>query len=469
MKQFRIFFLVILISLLIPACSNRRDDANTLIYKVTGEADQVSILFTTETGASEKIVVAPPWEKSFDIGSSFIFSLQVDNLSKSGSVNCEVWINGKRIGEVTGMKFAKCTGSFSGDGDTHSSSFISNSDAGLDTSPEETVDNTSEDSSELATTPKFGLEVVNEITVNPDLKVWVSSIAWSSDGTQILSGTVKGDLQMWDTATGDQLFVFNGIERVINSLSWSPDGTRIASTSLDGTVRVWDAGSGEQLQKIETGDTFSTDEVDWSPDSKLLAVAVRNTIRLWEADTGIEIPVAFDDGSEEKIKSVAWSPDGTQLVTGGYDDQVYLWDAITGDLLFVFGGEQHKKFVSRVAWSPNGTQIISVSGDGTIRLWDVSTATLNQTIVWEVNSPYELGIYDVSLSPDGTLVAAAGATSTVYNGYIGVWDIMTGDKKFEFKETRDRVFDVIWSPDGTQLAYAVGNMISLWNVSNSSN
>ena len=53
-----------------------------------------------------------------------------------------------------------------------------------------------------------------------------------------------------------------------------------------------------------------------------------------------------------RLDSVAFSPDGTKILTGG-DRTAKLWDAGTGAVLRTLGG--HSDYVSSVAFSPDGT------------------------------------------------------------------------------------------------------------------
>src|SRR5258705_9805119 len=66
--------------------------------------------------------------------------------------------------------------------------------------------------------------------------------------------------------------------------------------------------------------------------------------------------------------SIAFSPDGGQLVSGSSDDTVRLWDISTGALLQVIKG--HSSSVQSVTYSPDGRYIASGSHDGTVRIWD---------------------------------------------------------------------------------------------------
>ena len=71
------------------------------------------------------------------------------------------------------------------------------------------------------------------------------------------------------------------------------------------------------------------------------------------------------------VRSVAFSPDGKQVVSGSNDETVRLWDAATGAALQTLEG--HTDAVNSVAFSPDGKQVVSGSWDKTVRLWDVAT------------------------------------------------------------------------------------------------
>ncbi|MYF40702.1 MAG: hypothetical protein F4221_07630, partial [Rhodothermaceae bacterium] len=119
---------------------------------------------------------------------------------------------------------------------------------------------------------------------------------------------------------------------------------------------------------VETGHTSSVRSVAFSPDgSQLASMSSDNTIRLWNVATGREVR-RFE---EYRLygNSVVFSPYGTQLAFGLGGNWILLLDVVTGQELRRFG--RHRGSVNSVAFSPDGTQLASGSG-GTIYLWDVA-------------------------------------------------------------------------------------------------
>jgi WD40 repeat protein len=79
------------------------------------------------------------------------------------------------------------------------------------------------------------------------------------------------------------------------------------------------------------------------------------------------------------LGSVAFSPDGLRVLSGGTDHVVKLWDSTNGRLIRNFEG--HSSSVSSVAFSPDGRRAISGSVDDTLKLWDLNTGQLLRTFV----------------------------------------------------------------------------------------
>ena len=200
----------------------------------------------------------------------------------------------------------------------------------------------------------------------------INSVAFSPDGSKIISGSDDKTIRIWDASTGiEMLPPLRGHDSSFYSVTFSPDGSKFISGSDDKTIRVWDASTGIEMLPPLRGHDGSIYSVAFSPDgSKIISGSDDTTIRIWDASTSIEILPPLR-GHDDWIRSIAFSPDGSKIISGSDDQTVRVWDASTGvEMLSPLRG--HDGWVRSVAFSPDGFKIISGSEDKTIRVWDAS-------------------------------------------------------------------------------------------------
>ncbi|KAF8965982.1 hypothetical protein BDZ97DRAFT_743750 [Flammula alnicola] len=285
----------------------------------------------------------------------------------------------------------------------------------------------------------------------------VSSVAFSPDGTRIVSGSDDTTIRVWDARTGDIIAgPFKGHTSWVRSVAFSSDGTRVVSGSGDATIRVWDAHTGDTIAGPFKGHTYPVWSVAFSPDGiHVISGSSDRTIRVWDARTGDTVAGPFT-GHTDSVHSVAFSPDGTRIVSGSNDQTIRLWDVRTGDTVSgPFKG--HTGWVWSVAFSPDGTRIVSGSDDHTIRVWDSCTGNT-------VAGPFEghTGlVWSLALSPDGTRIVSGSSDQT-----IRVWDARTGDTVAgPFKGHTGSVPSVALSPDGTRIVSGSSDQtIRVWDA-----
>ncbi len=194
--------------------------------------------------------------------------------------------------------------------------------------------------------------------------------------------------------------------------------------------------------------------VAFAPDGKLLAIGTTAGIDFYETSSWTKVGFA---STNTWVRSLAFSPDGTMIVAGLFDQTVQLWRVSDFKLLKTFTG--HTNWVWGVAFSPDGQSVASASNDGTLRIWPVNGDTASMVISQGAGS-----IRAVAFSPDGQFVAAG-----LDNGDVNLWRTSDGSLVRTMTGHTDWVRCIAFSPDGKLLATGgFDTTIRLWNVSDGS-
>ena len=165
-------------------------------------------------------------------------------------------------------------------------------------------------------------------------------------------------------------------------------------------------------------------------------------------------------GHPDVVRSLAFSPDGSLLVSSGQDREIMLWDAIKGSEFARWAVLGRTRF-RLVAFSPTGDQIavgeVSITPQP-ILLIDPHTGEIRSKLAGHASG----GVNALAFSPDGQTLATAGTVDRVDQALEP-----QGRERASHARRRSRVVrSISFSPDGTWLAYAGNDLtIRVWHLS----
>ncbi len=323
---------------------------------------------------------------------------------------------------------------------------------------------------------------------------WICQLTFSTDGLLLYSAGGDQTIRIWDVEQRRCLATLRGSRHEVYGLALSPDGTTLASVCKDGVVAFWSAvpRPGEQLPRLKTLGKFAWPA--FAPDSPVLAVPCEGVVTLLDLKTCKEIERLEPLGTDG-VYMVAYSPDGTLLVSGSLSGKIRVWSCAERRLLRELNG--HKEAIFGLYFRADGTQLLSVDVKGNAIWWDVHTWETGQQFLMEFaggaavspdgrflaigaagalrwfsaetgellktipGPPYPAG--RVAFSSDGSQVAGVSEYGTV-----ALWDAASFELITAFRAHMQGALGVAFSPDGRRLATGGGTdreAIKLWDLS----
>lgn len=233
----------------------------------------------------------------------------------------------------------------------------------------------------------------------------------------------------------------HGRDSTISEARLSADETRIVTAGSDGTARLWDAATSQPLG-APMKHAGPVRWVEFSPDSRRVATASDDgTARLWDAQTGAPLSEPLrHDGPVAMAKF--GSP--TLLATISADGTAKVWPDGRETRKFALGGPGHA-----LVWSVDGQRLFTASAAG-LKGW---------TVEGQLLFSQEGAVESLALSPDGTRLAGLSSRKA------RMWETATGAEKDLQLEGGGGLLDLVWSPDGKQLAGgASGTWARIWDA-----
>ncbi|EPE05069.1 periodic tryptophan protein 2 [Ophiostoma piceae UAMH 11346] len=240
----------------------------------------------------------------------------------------------------------------------------------------------------------------------------IDHVSINSSGEWLAFGASKlGQLLVWEWQSESYILKQQGHFDSMNSLVYSPDGQRIITTADDGRVKVWDIESGFCIVTF-TEHTSGVTACEFAKKGNVLFTSsLDGSVRAWDLVRYRNFRT-FTAPTRLSFSCMAVDPSGEIVAAGSVDSfDIHIWSVQTGQLLDRLSG--HEGPVSSLAFTPDGSSLISGSWDRTARIWSVFNRT-------QTSEPLQLqaDVVSIAIRPDSEQLAIS-----TLDGQLTFWSI----------------------------------------------
>ena len=208
-----------------------------------------------------------------------------------------------------------------------------------------------------------------------------------------------GVAAIWNIADGSLVRKFEGHRDLLFDAELSPDGKTLATCGYEKTIRVWNVSDGRLLRVLE-GHNGAVYDVSFSPDGRfLVSASADDTCKVWRVQDGSRMDTLPQPLKEEYC--CTFSPHGRTIVAAGADNTIRVWEFLSLDKPrinpMILARYAHEAPIVRLAFTSDGSRLVTTAEDRTVKLWD--TSDYSEIGIWDRQPDVPTG---VAISADGT-------------------------------------------------------------------
>ena len=278
---------------------------------------------------------------------------------------------------------------------------------------------------------------------------------FTPDGSQFVSSSFGSSIELCDAQTGYLAYSLPAHNGHTKCIGFDASSRRMVTGGGDNRVRVWDLGNNRQQPTRSVTWGAVVNAISFHPSNGEMAISLqkhpnkKHAIEIRDVQTH-KFQREFI-GHSNWPTCIAYSTDGSQLISGSLDKTVRIWDTLTGKESTVFA--EHQSTLAGVAFLPNSSLVASIDVKGGVIVWDATSNVIERS--WQLSS----SILSVSFHPRRPWIAVASKDHRVE-----IWDVFQ-EKPLQVIASTENANLVTFSPDGQRLAIASQtNITSIWPI-----
>ncbi|XP_060172046.1 uncharacterized protein LOC132603144 [Lycium barbarum] len=275
----------------------------------------------------------------------------------------------------------------------------------------------------------------------------VSSLAFSSDGQLLASGSVDGHIRVWDTTSDSLKGKLEGPGGEIEWVRWHPRRHVVLAGAEYSAVLMWNDGIQDDMWRwfLLSGHGGSVTSGGFTPDGKFICTGSDDaTLRIWDAECGRCIHAVRlwqGDSTTKGLNCLTISLDSTRALTGSEDGSAHIVNIITGKV--VTSLSEHTQRIICAGFSASGSWAATGGMDNKLIIWDLHTPSPRSTC------EHEAGVLCLLWLGKSSYVATG-----CVDGKVRIWDSRSGECVRTFRGHTSAIQSLSASSDGKHLVSA---------------